>query len=275
LLAIELILHSEDRHKLTEAPLRPAIAAWLTQLRKLPGLTSAVSVFDALSLTSADNLPDDIRKSLLNEQATEARITLRFKNSAGFHYQETLAQIKEIGQHRQPAGVSVRVTGLVPLLLDAQNNLLKVQARVFFLSMGLLTGLIALIFRSVKILVCALAANFIPLLLTAGIMALLNIPINSFNIFVAAVMLGVIVDDTIHLLYAYRQTGDMEAALAEINGALWATTMTVLLAFATLLVSEFVPIVQFGLLVEVAVVSAYLCDVYLLPHLMQGTVKAS
>ncbi|MGR9101108.1 MAG: hypothetical protein ACU826_11125, partial [Gammaproteobacteria bacterium] len=164
--------------------------------------------------------------------------------------------------------------GLVPLMLNAQDALLKVQSLVFVAGLGILTVLMAALFGSFRIMFCAVAANFIPLLMTAGAMAWLKIPINSINLFVAGVMLGVIVDDTIHLLYAYRETGSIEDALTEVQAALWITTMTVLLAFSTLMFSAFVPVVQFGLLSAVAVVSAYLCDVYLLPYLMTGASRS-
>jgi uncharacterized protein len=273
LVAIEMVLQANDQSPLTQDPHRQAITEMLSHLRRLSGLTSAVSIFDSLTVMTANSLPDDIRNSMLNKQATEARVTLRFKNSADFDYRETVAQIDAIWERMQPTGITMRLTGLVPLILDAQDALLKVQSKVFFFSLGILTGLIALIFRSMRIIICAFAANFIPLLLTAGSMVALDISINSFNIFVAAVMLGVIVDDTIHLLYAYRETGKMTDALKRVKSALWMTTMTVLLAFSTLMFSEFVPVIQFGFLSTIAVGSAYLCDVFLLPYLMRGAAR--
>jgi len=270
LVAIELIVRAEDRHRLTETPHRPDIEALLTHFRQLPDITHVVSVFAPLHVLSLDALPDDLRRSMLNTEATEARITLRFKNSDGFDYRETVSQIRQIFEQHAIPNVSMRLTGLVPLILEAQDALLKVQSQVFGFSLMILTGLIALIFRSLKIVLCAITANLIPLLITAGCMVLFDMTINSFNIFVAAVMLGVIVDDTVHLLYAYRCYGSIQKALNDVHTALWITTITVLSAFATLMLSDFVPLIQFGLLSVVAIINAYLCDVYLLPYLMTG-----
>jgi len=99
-------------------------------------------------------------------------------------------------------------------------------------------------------------------------MVWLAIPVNAINLFVGSVILGLVVDDAIYLLHAYRETGDIDAALAEVGSALGITSISVGLAFASLAFSELVPIRQFGLLSAIAVACAWACDVCLLPTLI-------
>ncbi|MEQ8663599.1 MAG: hypothetical protein RLW62_22505, partial [Gammaproteobacteria bacterium] len=153
-------------------------------------------------------------------------------------------------------------------ILEAQDRLLVIQSHMLPLVLAIISLILLLALRSVRVLLPALLANLLPLLLTAGCMAWFAVPINSINLFVGSVMLGIVVDDTVHLLHAWRTSGSIDMALAEVGQALWITSITVGLAFSTLAVSELVPIRQFGLLSMVAVGSAWLCDTCLLPTLL-------
>ena len=257
LMNVELMVTAAPGDLITDASHRETIASFLKAIDGMPSLTSKVSGLDL-------QMPD-----FLTENQQVMRITLHYRNLANQSFTDIH---KELHRHwifiqGENSGLQLAITGQLPLILMGQDQLLRSQAKVFlwiFLLIGLL--LFALL-RSGQILLLALLANFIPLLITVGAMVVLNIPINSINLFVASVLLGVIVDDTIHLLCAYRETGDMALALGQVKPALWITTVTVTLAFATLWASQIVPVVQFGLLSVIAVVSAYLCDTCLLPLL--------
>ncbi len=269
LVALELLIQSEDDDDLLSVRHQQQVLQLQRNLSQVSGLMNRVSVFDWIEKLSLAVLPEDIRQSLISEDHSEARVTLRFRNSDGFDYHQTRQELQAVFDQSEHTGLKLTVTGLVPLILTAQDELLTIQAKVFFISLLLLSLLMALIFRHIRVVIAALAANLIPLLLTVGVMVALDMAVNSFNIFVAAVMLGVIVDDTIHILYAWRQSENIDQALAQVGSALWITSVTVTLAFLSLAVSSFVPVIQFGVLAAVAVSSAYVCDVYLLPCLMR------
>jgi hypothetical protein len=167
----------------------------------------------------------------------------------------------------------MQLTGTIPLILEAQDRLLVIQSRMLLVVMGVICAVLFVALRDPRLFAPALAANFIPLAITAGCMAWLAIPVNSINLFVGSVMLGIVVDDTVHLLHARRRRASMDAALDDVGQALWITSLTVGLAFATLAASELVPIRQFGLLSAIAVTVAWLCDVCLLPTLVPDRVR--
>jgi len=111
--------------------------------------------------------------------------------------------IFEVWDSLDVSGLSLSLTGLVPLILLAQEEVLVSQFWTFLLILAVITICFYLCFRSCKLTVLSVIANLIPLIIAAGFMGLFGFSINAINIFVAAVIIGVIVDDTIHLLFCY------------------------------------------------------------------------
>jgi len=257
LMTVELMIGTAPGDSVLDADHRATIDAFLNAIDGMPSLTSKVSGFDLQT------------PAFLTKERQAMRVSLHYRNlaSQGFSTIEQELRRHWKGTNGDNSGLQLDITGQLPLILMGQDRLLRSQAKVFLWIFLLISLLLFALLRSGQILLLALLANFIPLLITAGAMVLLSIPINSINLFVASVLLGVIVDDTIHLLHAYRKSGEMAVALRQVRPALWITSVTVTLAFAALWVSQIVPVVQFGLLSVIAVVSAYLCDTCLLPLL--------
>ncbi len=267
LLTVEVMVRADDDHNVLSPPDRERITRFIEQVEQMPGLTSQFSAYDLLS-EGGESQPAGL-KQFLDEKQQLLRISLRFRNLSGQGFNDILDGLNSRWQQVQNGepGLSMQVTGQIPLILMAQERLLQIQGIVFAVIIAVIAFLLLLFLRAVWVLGPALAANLLPLLITCGAMVLMDIHLNPINIFVASVLLGVIVDDTVHLLYAARTKGSMEQALQEVRPALWITSVTVALAFSSLLISEIVPLFQFGLLSVIAVVIAYLCDVYLLPQL--------
>ncbi len=263
LMTVELVISTTSGESVLDSDQQKHIEAFLKKLSQMPSLTSKVSGLDLQT------------PKFLTQNRQAVRVSLHYRNLASQSFTEIE---KELHQHWASINsnnpeLQLAITGQLPLILMGQRQLLWSQAKVFIGVFLLISLLLFLLLRSGQILILALVANFIPLLITAGAMVVLSIPINSINLFVASVLLGVIVDDTIHLLHAYHKSGDMAVALEQVKPALWITTVTVALAFAALWVSQIVPVVQFGLLSVIAVISAYLCDTCLLP-LLSSTKRA-
>ncbi|MEQ8233358.1 MAG: MMPL family transporter [Gammaproteobacteria bacterium] len=269
LLVVDVVIASEDGRNLREAEHARAVASFSQRLRALPEMTTLVSGYDVERFARfLPQTPSDIGGRLFSADASATRLVLRLRNVASRPWSRITADIDAAWATTPHAGLTMQITGLIPLILEAQDRLLVIQSRMLLVVMAAVSLVLLLALRSTRVLLPALLANLLPLVLTAGTMAWLEIPINSINLFVGSVMLGIVVDDTVHLLHAWRARDSMEAALAEVGRPLWITSLTVGLAFATLAASELVPIRQFGLLSVVAVGSAWLCDTCLLPTLL-------
>ncbi len=168
-------------------------------------------------------------------------------------------------------------TGVVLRLVQAQFALIDTQLKSLGLAMLIIFGCIALGLRSFRLLVLSLAPNLAPVLALFGIMGLTGISLDPATVMVAAMVLGIAVDDTMHLLLTWRErwqeSGDPEIALRDavrVNGpAMTATTWMACAGFLVLSLSSFAPIRYFGLLSAAAMAVALLADLWLLPALIQ------
>ena len=268
LMVVDMVIKTKDGSSISTKDKTQQIKLFLNSAGKLPGLTTVVSPLDWLNSYMEDAVMPDFKQAYINENRLSMRLSFRFRNISDVSYSDNINKLKQLWEKSDHPELIMHITGLLPLILDAQDALLKTQRVVFPVILIMMTLVLFFIIPSLKVLVAATVANILPLIIMAGAMALFDIPVNSFNLFVLSVMLGVIVDDTIHLLYAWNATGSIERAMHEVKPALWFTTVTIVLAFASLLFSSLRPVLQFGLLSVIAVIIAYLCDVFLLPLLL-------
>lgn len=268
LLLVDMIVETTDETDITSKQNIEQISEFADSVRKLPGLTSIISPLDWLNIHAENAIAPELNRAYLSKNNTSMRLTFHFRNVSDIPYAAYLNNLKKgWNEHKHP-GLAMHITGLLPLILEAQDALLTTQAMVFPVILILMTLVLLLIIPSWKVLLSAGLVNLLPLVIMLGVMVTLEIPINSINLFVVSVMLGVIVDDTIHLLHAWDKTGSIDDALTEVKPALLITTLTIVMAFSSLLLSSLKPVAQFGLLSAIAVIVAYLCDVYLLPCLL-------
>ena len=268
LMVVDMIVKTQDGTPVTIGDNTEQIGLFVNSVRKLPELTTIISPLDWLNTYTEDVVMPELKQAYLSDNRTAMRLTFRFRNLSGSSCTDNIKNLKLLWNKHDHPGLTMHITGLLPLILEAQDALLKTQAMVFPVILVLMTLVLFLIIPSLKVLLAASVANILPLIIMAGAMAALAIPVNSINLFVLSVMLGVIVDDTIHLLYAWNASGSIDHAMNEVKPALWFTSLTIVLAFASLLFSSLRPVLQFGLLSVIAVVFAYLCDVFLLPFLL-------
>jgi len=169
-------------------------------------------------------------------------------------------------------GAVVTVTGTVPLLLAMQDQLVG----TLFRSLGW-TALVGLVFflaavSSVFELFAALAVNLAPVAFVGLTAKLLDFELDGATVMVGAVVLGLAVDNTFHLLRARRQAGGgregLYAALDRVGEAAVVSVASLALGFLALTASGFVPTARFGLLCAVGAASSLAADLLLLPALV-------
>ncbi len=292
-LTVQLLLQSLDKQPLTNKDSLNKIYSFEQRLQTIPELTKINSIFDPLdealkkmhrgglnknhnnhpllikALRKIEQRSPQAKTIFLTESEETSRMTLRFKNFSDKRFPEIKKNIETIWRDISTENVRISITGIIPLILESQTQLLANQVKTFILLILLISLCFLILFKSIKIAFISMIANIFPIIITAGIMSLLNISINNINVFVAAVLIGVIVDDTIFLLYTYKNKKNMAEAVKEIGPAIGLTSIVVCLGFSSLLISNFIPIIQFSILSMIAIFSAYLCDLFMLPALVQ------
>jgi hypothetical protein len=170
----------------------------------------------------------------------------------------------------------VHLTGLLVLYNNMLQSLFGSQTLTLGITVLVLTGMFLVLFRSLKIAVIAMIPNVLPVLLVLGIMGWLNIPLDMMTITIAAISLGIAVDDTIHYIHRFKnefQTDrkylpTMHRCHGSIGHAMYYTSVTIIIGFSILVLSNFMPSVYFGLLTGLAMLVALFAALTLLPRLM-------
>lgn len=135
----------------------------------------------------------------------------------------------------------------------------------------------AWMFKSVRMILVSLVPNILPLIITAGLMGYLGVPIKPSTILVFSIAFGISVDDTIHFLAKYRQEliankwrvkKSVYAALRETGVSMFYTSIVLFFGFSTFTISSFGGTVALGALVSATLLFAMLSNLLLLPSML-------
>ena len=132
------------------------------------------------------------------------------------------------------------------------------------------------LFRSIKLALIGIAPNLLAALCILGLIGGLGIPLDMMTITIAAITIGIAVDDTIHYIHRfkaefpkdrnYRET--LKRCHASIGKAVYYTSLTIIVGFSILALSNFIPTVYFGILTSLAMFIALVGALTLLPQLL-------
>jgi predicted RND superfamily exporter protein len=238
---------------------------------------------DALELAFVPAaVPDDLQDILLtpyiSEEQDKARFSIRIlETMPDLRRQELLDDIRhhlstELGYDRDRillSGMTVMYNNMLQSLFDSQ---IKTIGVVF----GAILVMFLILFRSVKLALVGMAPNLIAAGSVLGLMGWLGIPLDMMTITVAAITVGIAVDDTIHYIHRFKtefaKDGDYLATMhrchRSIGQAMFYTSLTIIAGFSILVLSNFIPTIYFGLFTGFAMFMALLGALTLLPRLI-------
>lgn len=223
-----------------------------------------------------DTLREKLVGSFYAEDAQQIRISARVADTTpGLNRAQLLADIRadlrEVGIEES----QVSLSNLFVLYQDLLQRLYRSQILTLGVVFAVLALAFALIFRSPRRALIALLPNLVATGGVLGLMGWAGIPLDFMTMTIAAIAMGIAVDDTIHYLHRYRaearRVGPRAAVAAthhSVGHALLYTTLILACGFALLLASDFLPSVYFGLLTALALLLALLADLTLLPALL-------
>ena len=175
-----------------------------------------------------------------------------------------------------PTMVDVKLSNLMVLYNNMLQSLFDSQIRTLGFTLAILFVMFLLLFRSLKITLIALGVNVISVSLVFGFMGWFHIPLDIMTITIAAIAIGIGVDDTIHYIHRfeeeYRKDGEYLGAMIRahesVGYAMLYTTLTIMIGFSILVLSNLIPTIYFGLLTVVVMAVALLANILLLPKLL-------
>ena len=227
-------------------------------------------------------LPDTIKKEIIDPyisiEDNEARINLRIKDSKeNLRRNELIKKINYDLEHKlgfkkeefQLAGVLILFNNLLQSLFKSQILTLG------FVMVGIFIMFLVL-FRNLTLSFIGVVPNFIAAFFILGIIGLLGIPLDMMTITIAAITIGIAVDNSIHYIYRFREefqknknyNQTIDKCHSTVGIAILNTSITIVFGFSILFLSNFIPTIYFGIFTGIAMLLALISVLTLLPKLI-------
>ncbi len=258
-------------------------------ITSIADFTKIAQVVNAKPLTEYEltalykSLDTELQQALFgayfSEKKQQIRISMRVQDSTqDLNRADLLAKI-----HQELANIGIpkqqyTLTGLFILYQDVLSRLVDSQVLTILIVYAAMAVTLMIIFSSIKVAWIALVPNIITTSVIMGILGIFAIPLDLMTITIAAVAMGISMDDTIHYIHRYlaelkREPNNEKAWVKRTNlsvgYALIYTTTVIVIGFGSLVFSNFVPSMLFGLLTSIAMVVALLTDITTLPVLLK------
>ncbi len=221
---------------------------------------------------------DVLISPFVSASSGETRITLRVKDSyPDLKRRELVDRIRNhILNNEGYIAEQLNITGLLVLYNNMLQSLFSSQiVTLGAVFLGILLMFIIL-FRSLTVAIVAILPNILAALSILGTMGLIGLPLDMMTITVAAITVGIGVDDTIHYIHRFKEEikkdGDYVATMHRAHGsigrAMYYTSVIIVFGFSIMVLSEFIPTIYFGLLTGFAMFAALMGALLLLPKLI-------
>ena len=227
-------------------------------------------------------IPNEIKTEIISPyisvEKDEARISVRIKDSLKDLRRDDL--IKKINSElNTKLGLEKEEYKLVGVLV-LFNNLLQSLFKSQILTLGIvILGIFLMfyiLFRNVAISLIGVVPNFIAAFFILGIIGLLRIPLDMMTITIAAITIGIAVDNSIHYIYRFKEEFEkindynktLDRCHSTVGVAILNTSITIVFGFSILILSNFIPTIYFGIFTGIAMLLAMLSVLTLLPKLI-------
>ncbi|MCD6353173.1 MAG: MMPL family transporter, partial [Proteobacteria bacterium] len=265
----------------------------LPEVGKVLSLASVVRVaeelnqgkeFDGLELgVLYKKIPDRIKSDMVDNYISidknEARISLRILDSLQtLRRRELLDRInKYLIKELDFSANNITVTGILVLYNNMLQSLFQSQILTLGIVMLGIAAMLLILFRSFLLSIIGIVPNLLAVAIILGMMGLMNIPLDMMTITIAAITMGIGVDDCIHYIYRFREEfslngGDYAKTVQKchryVGKAIVNTSITIMFGFSILVMSNFIPTIYFGFFTGLAMVIALLAVLTVLPKLI-------
>ena len=227
-------------------------------------------------------IPDSIKKEIIDPYISiknnEARISLRILDSKeDLRRNELIKKINydlenKLGLNRE----EFKLAGVLILFNNLLQSLFKSQILTLGIVMAGITMMFLILFRNITLSLIGVVPNFMAAFLILGIIGLLEIPLDMMTITIAAITIGIAVDNSIHYIYRFKEEfkkiNDYQKTVQKchetVGVAILNTSITIVFGFSILVLSNFVPTIYFGVFTGIAMLLAMISVLTLLPKLI-------
>ena len=217
--------------------------------------------------------------TLFSEDLRAVGITLSMPQMKTAQLEQLITGVKNTFEtHFDPSEYQLKINGFAVVFASLNNFILATQFKSFFAAFIAAFICLWLFIRQIRTTLLVLIPNILPLAVLAILMWLLKIPLDVTTAMITPIMLGIAMDDTIHLIYKYRKyqtvfespTKRIDQALHYSATALLATTVALVAGFLIIATSAVPSVRSFGILCAVTVSTALITDLFYLPALLKS-----
>ncbi|RPG94228.1 MAG: hypothetical protein CBE13_003060 [Candidatus Pelagibacter sp. TMED253] len=227
-------------------------------------------------------IPDEIKKEVISPYISvdqdEARVTVRIKDSLkNLRRNDLIQKINtELNTKLGLEKNEYRLAGVLILFNNLLQSLFKSQILTLGIVMLGISAMFFILFRNIMLAFIGVVPNFIAAFFILGIIGLMKIPLDMMTITIAAITIGIAVDNSIHYIYRFKEEfkkiNDYEATLdrchSTVGIAILNTSITIVFGFSILVLSNFIPTIYFGVFTGIAMLLAMISVLTLLPKLI-------
>jgi len=226
-------------------------------------------------------IPEEIKQEIISPyisvENNEARISVRIKDSLKDLRRNDL--INKINSEINTLGLNNKEYKLAGVLIIF-NNLLQSLFKSQILTLGIvMLGIFIMfliLFRNTALSIIGVVPNFLAAFFILGIIGLMNIPLDMMTITIAAITIGIAVDNSIHYIYRFKEEykkiksydKTLDKCHSTVGIAILNTSITIVFGFSILILSNFIPTIYFGIFTGIAMLLAMISVLTLLPRLL-------
>ncbi len=242
------------------------------EMRRIPETRQAI----AQELLLFENSGSDDTEEFVDSEFRIARISMRVPFEDALLYPKLVSDIRELASDRLAGLVEFELTGLMTLLAQIFDAVIRSMMRSYAFAIAVITPLMMLLMGSLRRGLVSLVPNLLPMLAVLGVTGWLDIAIDATTMMVGAMVIGIAVDDTIHFMHKFNryfeELGDVESAIRETlrttGSALLFTTFVLIVGFSSFGLAGMSNMRIFGGLSAMATVVAFVADLLVTPALL-------
>jgi predicted RND superfamily exporter protein len=213
---------------------------------------------------------------IIDREYSKARITVRAPWVDAVAYDKALVELDNKLRAAFKGQTTVSVTGLASIIVRTLSAIIRSMGESYLIAGVVITLLMILLIGNVRIGLCSMAPNFLPIVCGLGLMKITGIPLDYSTIMVGGIAIGLAVDDTVHFMHNFRryynQSGDPREAVRQTmlttGRAMLFTTIILASGFFILLLAELKSTINFGIITGFTISMALLADFLLAPAMM-------
>ena len=227
-------------------------------------------------------IPEEIKKEIVSPYISvdddEARIAVRIKDSLeNLRRNDLINKIdRELNTKLKLDKEEYKLAGVLILFNNLLQSLFKSQILTLGIVMLGIFAMFLILFRNIALSLIGVVPNFIAAFFILGIIGLMRIPLDMMTITIAAITIGIAVDNSIHYIYRFKEefkkinnyTKTLDRCHSTVGIAILNTSITIVFGFSILVFSNFIPTIYFGVFTGIAMLLAMISVLTLLPKLL-------